>query len=168
MNNLFHSLIIFIAALFFIMLGIVGIMIPWSSGMRMEIIQFILEYPLAILLFGVALVVAGLAIAFYILFHARRRYYYIYSGSHTAAVDEAVVQQYLNTYWKQLFPNRDIPNRLTIKNNKIHITVDLPFLPPHQQQLLLERIKQDLRGTFAKLLGYHNGFSLSASFQKEQ
>lgn len=167
MNNLFHSLISLIAAIFFIMLGFVGIMIPWSPGMRMEIIQFILEYPWAIFIFGIALVVAGLAIACYILLHARRRYYYIHSGPHRAAVDEAVIQQYLNIYWKQLFPNSDIPNRLTLKNNQIHITVDLPFLPPAQQQLLMERIKHDLRGTFSKLLGYDNGFSLSASFQKE-
>ncbi len=167
MNNFFHSLVVFIAALFFIMLGLVGIMIPWFPGMRMEIIEFILEYPLAILLFGIALVMAGFGIVFYILFHSRRRYYYIYSGSNTAAVDEAVIKQYLDIYWKQLFPDQDIPNRFTLKDNKIHIAVDLPFLPPQQQQLLLERIKLDLRNTFSKLLGYRNGFSLSASFQKE-
>lgn len=167
MNNLFYSLISFIIALFFILLGIIGVMVPWSPGVRTDLVQFILDDSLAISLFGFTSIVVGLAIAINILLNTRRQYYHIRSDSNAIAVDETVIQQYLNTYWKQLFPNNDIPNRLTLKNNKIHITVDFPHLPLSQQQVLLERIKNDLSQTFANMLGYHSEFYLSASFQAE-
>lgn len=165
MSNLFYSLISFIIAVFFILLGVIGVMVPWSPGIRTDLIQFILDDSLAISLFGFASIVIGLAIVINILLNTKKRYYHIRSDSKAIDIDETVIQQYLATYWKQLFPGSDIPCRMILKNNKIHITVDFPHLPIAQQQLLLERIKEDLRTTFTKMLGYHNDFYLSASFQ---
>ena len=165
MSNFFYSLISLIISLFFILVGIVAIMIPWSEDTRTSLIQFILEDSLAISLFGFTIMVIGLAIAINILLGTRRRYYHITSHEAPADVDEAIVQQYLTSYWKQLFPGSDIPCRLTIKNNKFHISVDFPYLPLDEQKELLERIKRELRITFAKVLGYHEDFHLSATFQ---
>lgn len=167
MNNLFYSLISFIIAIFFIMLGVVGVMIPWSPDIRTDIVQFILDDSLAISLFGFAFIVIGLAIVTHILINSKQRYYHIRSDNNSVAIDEAIIQDYLDIYWKQIFPNCDIPSRLSLKNNKIHIAVEFPHLPVSQQHPLLERIKHDLRSTFAKLLGYHNEFYLSVSFQAE-
>lgn len=168
MSNFFYSLISFIVAVFFIMLGVIGVIIPWSPGVRTDLIQFILDDSLAISLFGFASIIIGLAIVTNILLNTKRRYYRIRSDKNSIEVDETVIQQYLQAYWKQLFPDSDIPSRLSLKNNKIHIIVDLPPIPYGQQQLLIERIKTDLRSTFAKMLGYHHEFYLSASFQTEK
>lgn len=165
MNNFFYSLISFIVALFFILLGIIGILIPWSPGIRTDLVQFILNDYLVISLFGFATIIIGLSIAINILINTKRKYYHIRSDANAITVDETIIQQYLNAYWEELFPGSDIPSRITLKNNKIHISVDFPELPIGQQQLILERIKQDLRSKFAELLGYHNEFYLSSSFQ---
>lgn len=166
MYNFFYSLISFIIALFFILVGIVSIMIPWSENVRADLIRFILEDSLAISLFGFAFLVIGLAIVINILLNSRRSYYHVKSGESAIAVDEAVIQQYLTIYWKQLFPDSDIPYKLNLKKNRIHLSVDLPYHPQEEQRLLLERIRQDLRRLFSSQIGYADEFSLSASFQK--
>jgi hypothetical protein len=167
MNNLFYSLITFVIAIFFIMLGMVSMMIPWFSGVRTDLIQFILEDSLTISLFGLGFLIIGLAIATNVILSMKRRHYYIRSDNRTVSVDETIIEEYLNSYWKQLFPDREIPCHLVLKKNVIYIHTDLPHLPNSQQKLLLDRIKTDLRNMFAKFLGYHREFHLYASFQSE-
>lgn len=166
MYYLFYSLISFIIALFFILIGIVSIMIPWSAGVRSDLIRFILEDSLTISLFGFAFVVIGLAIVINILLNSRRSYYHVKSGQSAITVDEAVIQQYLSLYWKQLFPQSEIPFKLNIKKNRIYLSADLPYQPIEEQRPLLERIRHDLRKLFSSHLGYDSEFSLSISFQK--
>ena len=167
MYNFFYSLIYFIIAIFFILLGIVGVMIPWSDTIRSELVQFIQRDALVISLFGFAFVIVGFAIAVNIIINARRSYYLLKSGDNAVMVDEQIIQQYLTVYWKQLFPNYDTPCRLRIKKNRLHLTIELPYLPTTEQPVLLERIKQELRDLFASSLGYHDEFQISASFQPE-
>lgn len=165
MSNLFYSLISFVIALFFMLIGIVGILIPWSINIRTLLTQFIFEDALAISLFGFTFFVIGLAIVTYVLLNAKRHHYKISSEKGSTTVDDAVIQEYLSSYWKQLFPKNDIPCHLILKENKIHIAVDLPYLPIQEQKPLLEKIRKDLIGIFAKVLGYKDEFFLSASFE---
>lgn len=165
MNHFFYSIINILNALFFILIGMVGILIPWSIHVRTLLTQFIFEDYLAISLFGFAFFIIGIAIFINILMNTKKNYYRINSSKTTTTVDEAVIQGYLNTYWKQLFPESEIPYHLQIKNNKIHIAVDLPYFPINEQKSLLERIRTDLIGIFSKVLGYQEEFLLSASFQ---
>lgn len=168
MRNLFYSLISLIVAIFFIMLGIIGILLPWSPTVRSDIIQFLLEDSLAISLFSFVLILIGLAIVIHIVMNARHSYYYIKSGRNPTWVDESVIEDYLDTYWKQLFPKAHVTNRLMLKKNKIHLVAELPYVPHLEQKDVLERIKNDLTELFASFLGYRQPFYLSASFQPEQ
>lgn len=168
MNHLLQSLINIIIALFFILIGIVGILIPWSINVRNLLTRFIFEDALAISLFGFTFFVIGLALVVNILLTNKRRHYNISSEKGSTTVEEAVVQEYLNTYWKQLYPTTDIPCHLTVRDNKIHIAVDLPYLPLPEQKPLLEKVRQDLIEIFAKILGYREDFFLSASFQDQK
>ncbi len=164
MSNLFHSLISLVIALFFVLIGLISIMIPWSADIRYKLIHFILEDALAISLFGFAFIVVGSAIIANILLNARHQYYHIRSGVGAIKIETAIIQQHLTLYFKELFPSNDIPCRIAMKKNKIHITIDLPFTPPTQQRELLERIKGDIQHLFATKLGYLDEFFLSASF----
>ena len=168
MLNFFYSLISFFVAIFFILLGVISVMIPWFSTVRTDVIQFILEDFIAISFFGFSFLAIGIGIVFNILIGLRRNYYHFKVGSNSVAIDESILQKYLNTYWQDLFPGNDIPNRLILKKNKIHVIADLPYMTRHQQEVVLERIKTDLRDIFGRLLGYHHQFHLSASFQDER
>jgi len=165
MYNLFYSLISFVIAIFFVLIGIVSTLIPWSENVRNFLVNLILHDSLAISLFGFAFIIIGLAIIIDILLNTRRSYYRVKSDDSSILVDENVIQQSLSIYWKELFPDQDIPNRMVLKNNRIHITVDLPYQPPAAQRSLVDRIKNDLKRQFAEQLGYHEEFVLSASFQ---
>jgi len=166
MANIIYSLISFIVAIFFIALGIVCSMIPWSPDIRYSLVRFILEDALAISLFGFAFLIIGMAIAANILIGSRRRYYYVKSGQNVFQIDESIVFNYLNTYLEHLFPKKEIPCRLTLKKNKISITVDLPYIAEEKQKDLLDRIQSDLHELFKAKLGYQDEFYLTASFKK--
>lgn len=168
MSNLFYSLISLTVAIFFLMLGLVAVLLPWSPLVRADIIQFILEDSIAIFLFGFVFIVVGLAIVISILLSTRRSYYRLKGGVQTVLIDEHVIQDYLDTYWKELFPKTTIPNRLQIKKNKIYLSADLPYIPQEEQKAVLERIRNDLTDIFSSFLGYQEPFHLAASFQSEQ
>lgn len=165
MAHIFYSLISFFIAIFFVLLGVISVMIPWVSTIQMRIIQFILEDSLAISLFGFAFIVVGLAIVANIIISSKKRHYHLHVKNNPVIVDQMVFEQYLHMYWKQLFPEKEIPTQLTIKKNRFFIAADLPAIPESEQKPLLNRIKEDLESTFTKLLGHPAEFYLSISFQ---
>lgn len=165
MYNLIFSLITFVIALFFILLGVISVLIPWSEVVRQMLIDAISHNSLAISLFGFAFIVIGFTVVFDILINSRKSYYRIKSGRHDISVDETVVQQYITASLKELFLDSDIPSRLKLKNNRFHITIDLPHQSSAMQSALLEQIKEELQRQFASQLGYKEEFFLSASFQ---
>jgi hypothetical protein len=166
-SNLFYSLINIAIAIFFLVLGLVAIMLPWSPMVRTDVIQFILEDSIAIFLFGFVFLIIGLVLVIYTLLSTRRSYYRLKGGPQSILIDEQVVQDYLDSYWKHLFPQAVVPNRLQIKKNKIHLVADLPYVPAAEQKQLLESIKADLTEMFSSFLGYKEPFYLSASFQPD-
>lgn len=165
MRNVLYSLSSLLIALFFVLLGVVSVMLPWFPMVRNELIRFILEDSLLIFFFGFAFIVIGAAIIANIVLNAKRHYYHVRSGPKSIAIDETIIQQYLDSYWKQLFPQVHVPNKLTLKNNKIYLIADLPYIPQEQQQDVLERIKNDLADIFTTTFGYKEQFYLTASFQ---
>lgn len=163
-----NSFLNFIIGIFFILIGIIGIMISLDAGTRTLAIQFILENNISIALFGFAFVVLGFAVVINLFLSFKRRYYKVRCENHALLVDETVIQDYVSSYWKKSYPAFDIPNRLTVKKNKIHIFADLPYMPRSEQKKSLEKIQEDLSDLFNRVLGYHDHFYLSISFQKEK
>lgn len=168
MSHLIYSFISFIVAIFFIMSGVIGTLIPWFPQVRTDVIVFILENSIAIFLFGFCLIVIGMAMVINIVIGSRRRYYHIRSGKNLTSVNQALIEGYLNAYWKNMFPGYEVPNRLSLMNNSIHIAADLPYVAPSQQQVLLDRIKHELHDILNRVLGYRNEFRLNLSFQSSQ
>jgi hypothetical protein len=166
--SFFSSLTRSFVSLFFLLVGIICIMIPWSSTIRTELIQFILEDSLIIFLFGFSFLLIALAFIANLIFSARKKYYSVEGGNNSVEVDEELIKQYLQTYWKDLFPKYQVPCRLILKKNKLQIYADLPYLPETEQKNLIERIKKDLTDIFVRILGYKCEFLLSVSFQSEK
>lgn len=165
MYHFIYSLISIIITLFFILMGAIAIIIPWSEAVRIRLVQFITEDALAISLFGFALLVIGLSSLANIIVNVKKKTYRIKSDSGLIDIEESVIQDYVNAYCKKLFPDHDIPCRLVVKDNKIHLSIDFPNVPENDQKDLLNRIKTDLKGTFARILGYRDQFYLTATFQ---
>ncbi|MGA8165317.1 MAG: hypothetical protein WB791_09925 [Waddliaceae bacterium] len=166
-TKLLYSFFNILIAIFFILLGIIGMLIPRFSSIRTLLIVFIQENPIILSLVGFLLTVIGSAIVLNILLSTRHRHYRIRSGKHTITINESLIQQYLDSYWKELFPEHEIPNTLVMKHNGVHITADFPYLPPSQQQPFLEKIEKDLSRIFTTMMGYDKEIFLDASFPEK-
>lgn len=142
-------------------------LIPWADQIRYSVIHFISENPIALFFFGLSIALIGIALIATIVFNSQRRYYHIQSGSHPITLSETVVSDYLNSYWKKLFPNQETPCRVLIRKKKIQVTADLPFVPILEQKSLLEKIEKDLLSTFRDVLGYREELDVSISFAPE-
>lgn len=167
MRHFFYSLSNFIVALFFIMLGVISVLMPWFPTMRVDFIKFLLENSMAITLFGLCFLIIGIYLVISIVLGTRRHYYEFKVGQHIVEVDEDLIHKYLQTYFAEVFPSQEIPCSLTIKQNLLHVNADLPHVPSDQRSVLLEKIKQDLKSIFSDNLGYDSDYYLSVSFQAE-
>lgn len=167
MFNFLYNLIVFVIAVFFVVLGLIGVVLPWSAGLRTDIVEFILANSIAISLFGFGFIIIGGTLLLNMILSTRRRYYNEKVGSNLITIDETVMLRYLQMYWERIIPTQEVPTRLLIKKNKIKISADFPFIPREEQDALIANIKQDLREIFTKVLGYPYEFSLSLSFQKK-
>jgi hypothetical protein len=168
MTHFFYILFIFIVGLFFLIIGFLSILIQTSVSIRSDFVSFILEDSFFLSLFGITCLLIGAAIVFYLMTSFKKRYVKIKSQKNNAYyLDESLFEDYMKNYWKQLFPKNDIPNHVTIKKNKVLITADLPYVPETQQKALLSRIDNDLKDLFSRLLGYHQKYIISISFENE-
>ena len=140
-------------------------MFPWFPELSVSMIEFVLENTIAISLFGFAFLTIGITFLANLIISGRHKHYRIKSGTNSVLVDEHLIQQYLEKYWENIFPDHEISNHLQLKNNRICLHADLPYLPLEEQRPLLQRIEKDLTNIFSKVLGYHQEFFLYASFQ---
>lgn len=167
MNNFLYSLFNFVTALLFLIIGVVCIALPWSPEIRTELVQFILEDTYLLLILGSVFLLLSFMILFHLWVNLKRRYYRLRSHNRSVIVDEAVFQQYLDTYWKQLFPENDVPSNVIVGPKKLKITADLPYVPLSEQKDLLKRIQSDLEELFGNFVGYQRDYVISISFQSE-
>ncbi len=80
-------------------------------------------------------------------------------------IDETIILNYVENYWKVIFPKRIISNRVILKKNKIFLSTDLPYVPRYEQKELISKVQKDLGDIFSRMLGYKEDFTFSASFQ---
>jgi hypothetical protein len=165
MSNLLYSLSSFLISIFFILLGVVCLLIMGSPGIRADIIQFILEDSVMIALFGFFLTLIGLAIFVNIILNMKPRFYRLKCNKNPLFISEGVFQEYLNAYWKELFPAQNIASHVQLRKNKIQIHAELPYVPEDQQEKLLKRVENDLSSLFNRTFGYSKDYFLSISFE---
>ncbi len=168
LGRFFYLAISFIIGSFFFIFGAFSIVLPWSSFLQTIATQFILENTLILSLFGLGFTLIGLSIVIYALLKTRHRYVHIRIGEWGVILDEKVIHQYLEAYWKKHFPKSHIPFNLSIKKHSLQIIADLPSLPLREQKLFLEQVKQDFNDLFGRVLGYPYDVHLIASFQANQ
>lgn len=166
--NFLYSLVSFIVGFFFILLGILCLILPWSPMIRTDLIEFILANSIAISLYGFGFIVVGLTTVVNLYLSTKRRYTYVRGGTRSIAIHEEIIQQYIASYWKQAFPQHEVPMRLILKRNSVKVIADLPYTPVAERKLFIERIEQDLQDILTRILGYSHEFILALSFQKKE
>jgi len=167
MTHFFYSLITFFIAIFFVILGILGVVIPYSPTLRQEALSHLMDRSTTLFLFGFSCIAIGGALLTNIIAQSRRKYYRYTVGISNITVDESIIEQYLADYWKQAFPGQEIPYRLKLTDNAIHVMVDFPAEKEQMTKDAIDDIKSDLRHLFDTTIGYTTPFYLSISFRPE-
>ena len=163
-GRLLFSIISLVFTLLILALGVLAILIAWAPEFSNLIIQFLEEETLLLAWSGGTLIAIGIFLAVSLYMMNRRRYYHIRMGDLAAKVDEAVVDKYVSTYWKELFPGQEVACEVVVRKNRIEIIADLPHVPVDQQHDMAIRIEKDLKELFAQVLEYRNPFLFNVSF----
>lgn len=167
-GKLIHFFITALLAVFFILGGVTCLLTPWSSAIRTHIILFIIENNALISSFGLLFIILGITLLINVIISSQHRYYSIKSAKNTVQVDENVIQQLIDSYLMEIFPNKDVPSTIALNNNTLHITVNFPYFPIPEQKPFLERVETDIAKTLMNILSHREEFYLSASFREKE
>lgn len=148
--------------LFFVLLGLLVLLVLWFPGIREGVNQFMQENSISIFFLALTLIIIGVAVVAGVVYGTRRYSYSIAGGTKT--IHDSVFQDYLTSYWKKIFPKYDVPCSVKIKNNKVQITADLPYIPMEKQKGLLEQMEHDITEIFSRYLGYGAEYRFNVSF----
>lgn len=164
-SRFFYHMSSLVLSVFLLVIGVLAMGLAWSAAVRTEAITFILEQRWSLFAIGLILLIAGVTLIAYVLKDSRRRYVYVKTGPNACVLDESFIKQYLDVYWKQLFPTQDISYDLNIKKNKIKIYAHFPPLPMDEQKRFVDKQRRELSNIFSRILGYPHDITLGASFK---
>lgn len=160
-SHLIFSSVHLLVTLLIVALGLVLLIFPYAEPMRYALANFLLAWPGFFFSLGLFLVISGsfLMVAFYFLH--RKRYYKLSLGCGQAAIDEAIIREYVLDYWRTLFPHqREEPEIVLTSGQRIEIITQLPKSVEDQSEIF-ERIKNELGVLLARRLGYKKDFILT-------
>jgi hypothetical protein len=166
-SRFFYHMPSLVLSVFLLVTGVLALGLAWSPVVRTETITFILEQRWALFSIALILLIGGVTLIAYVIKESRRRYLYVTTGQNACLLDESFIEQYLNVYWKQLFPTQDISYELNIKKNKIKIYAHFPPFPLDEQKRFLEKQRRELSNIFSRLIGYPHDIILGASFKSD-
>ncbi len=159
----------FLIALFFALVGLICLLIYFSFEIRTAVVSFILESPTLIALYGIVFLLIGFASGLNAILAMRKRIYSIHIASEGSAtvdvdVDEAMIEQTINAYWKKLFPKQNYSCAVVLKGQTIHIEANFPYIQPAERLPMIENIKVDLLQLLENTLGKPQKIELAAHF----
>lgn len=166
MTHLLYSFLTVIIALFFLILGFFAFFLPWVESLQVIVINFIRFDAWPWNLFGLGLIIAGLALLGHVWYASKRTYLTLKTGIYETTIHQSVLDDYFRSYWQKLFPKQEIPYHFALKRRKILIHADLPFFPKEEQGALANRIKEEISGILRDFLGYPYQMEISLSFEK--
>lgn len=152
---------------FLLLAGAFSLVAPWSKTIREEIIYTLLEDRVFASLLGVGMLLIGSAVLIYSYSDIIRKEIVIQVGKFPISIDPELLQQYLQIYWQEHFPQQAVPFSLKIKRKAIHVKAHLPFMPETEQKLFLERVQNDFCDLFSRVLGCPQEVRLIATFPKQ-
>jgi hypothetical protein len=161
-GNLLFSAVQFVFAILIILLGAFFVGLQYAPHLRYIIANFFAQTAVDFSLIGYLILTCGvlLLVGFYAMY--RGMYYRLKMGRNEFLVDPAVIRGYVREYWKTVFPEHELSVEIDLsKDQNIEMFVELPFLSPEKQQVILEKAENDLGQVLQKYLGYRREFLIS-------
>lgn len=153
-----------ILAAFFVLLGLISLIFPWSASIRTQVVGFLLSNSLILTLIGLSFLMIGLGVILQMLNGLKRRYVVLKEKGPKTEISEEVFEDYIKLYFNELFPKTNVPLRVQLKKKKAKVIADLPYIHEEEQEPLLNRIEDDLTDIFRELIGWRHDLLLAISF----
>lgn len=163
-SNVLFSAAHFFVVFFVICLGCLFCAFPYAQQFRLSFIHFLQQEPETFQWIGGAILAFGglLLLGFSLL--NRRRFLRIQMGPAKTLVDEAIVQDYVQTYWKEKHPDDDVHVDVVVqKGETLEIIVPASKDWEGKVEEHLEAVQNDLGDRLSRRLGYYREFYLTLS-----
>lgn len=154
MHRFLRHFLYFLLAAFFLFLGLIILILPWSLSMQEGFREFLTIHVWTWSLLGLGFFLTGVSISTYAYYNLHTTGYTLNIGSHHVEVSAEVVEAYLENYWQTAFPETRVPCRLLLKTGLMQIFAHLPYTNLQEQRKLCNKIENDLTLIVRKALGY--------------
>lgn len=148
-------------AILCMLLGGLCILIPLFPLVRSALVSLFTHHPGLLPLLGYFSL--GLGLLLFIAFYAVNRGQYYQIGMHNPiSVDSNIVQTYASHYFRALFPDQNTPVEVVIRGrDQIELIVELPDFAEPEQEILLQKIENELGSLLEKYFKYKKTFIIN-------
>jgi|GEM_PF-4023690 len=154
-------------ALFFVLLGLFAMLLPWFEKVRMLAIRMIQNESGVLALFGFAFFLMGVAFIGHAVANAGKKSFVIKLKEQKVTVNESLVRNYLREYWQEAYPHHEIPFRILFKRHRLFVQADFPSLSDEEQRTTLQKVERDLEEILHGVIGYRGDVDVSIQFAHE-
>lgn len=165
LGNLLFSAIHLFVVFFIFILGVMSLLVPFSPGLRFSMTYLLAEQSSIFLWIGSFSVSLGTLFFIGLWRLNKKRYLQIKMQHNQTIIEEAIIKEYVQSYWKEMFPSIEPAFDIVIHpHQKLElITQNFPSLEEEQKESLFERVQSELGVLLARHLGYEKDFFLTIS-----
>ena len=165
-GNLLYSAVQFFFSVLILLAGISCIGLEYAPYLRAQIADFFLVSSLSFGILGLVVTGCGLLLLLGFCRMHRGVYYTLSMGEKGTIVEQAVIQGYVASSLKKLFPAQEMNVEVNVAaNGKIEVFAEFPPLSLEEQQGLMQKVEEELSALFRKQLVYAKDFSFSVVFK---
>lgn len=162
-GNLLFSIVHLMISLFVLFFGALLVGLYYAEGLRAFLANLLYDKPLIFFSIGCFLVFFGVIMLIGFYFMNRRKYYQLKMETSKTSIDQSIIKEYVETYWKEVFPNYRGHIEVVIHpKQKLELITEMPARAG-DDETLLARIQNELGVLLARKLGYEKEFILTIS-----
>lgn len=163
-GTLYLSLVTLTFAFTLLGVGTVVALIAFVPSLQEQLLSWLTNPQPWLTVAGAGIVLSGILVLFGATVFPRKGCMQLRMGDLSVDIEPALLNRYLEQYWRQVFPQGKVFSGVSIHRGRIAIEADLPPIPLEEQRRVLQRAELDLVELFDKVLAYHRDFTLSVSF----
>lgn len=160
--NLFFSALHFFLVLIILALGGFFLSFPYTESFRYNLTYYLYHYPEFFKLTGS--MVMGFGLLLFIGFYRlnKRCFLTIETRPITTLVDEGIIQDWIQNYWKAKYPGKEIGVDIVVQKGVVlQIFLPLPEDCEKEGKEFLASLQSDLADQLFHLLGYRREFYIT-------
>ncbi len=161
-GNYLFSLVHLFVVLLMISMGLFFVFLPTSPEFRFVLARLLSESSAVFPKIGFSLVGFGVLLLFGFYILNKKSYIKYKLSCHKTVIEEAVIEEYVKKYFKEIFPKQDVVSEIVIKGPKsLEVVACFPEMQEKEKENLLQRVQNELGVLLARKLGYEKEFFLT-------